>query len=248
MLFNGQEGLPVAEMSPWVDLRVPPKHVKLPQIEAISHRRFLKTHLPVDALVFNPKVKYIYSGRDGRDIVWSLYNHHFNANEKWYGALNDTPGRVGPPIDPPPAFVVDYYLDWLNKDGFPFWSFWDNVRTWWEIRNLTNVQFVHFANLKADLPTRIREIAQFLDITIDESKFEDILLHCSFEYMKAHADKSVPLGGLFWDKGAKVFMNKGKNGRWKDILSPEQSQLFEDMAVEKLGQDCAHWVITGEMS
>jgi aryl sulfotransferase len=30
---------------------VPPKAVKLPAVEAQAHRRVLKTHLPVDALV-----------------------------------------------------------------------------------------------------------------------------------------------------------------------------------------------------
>jgi aryl sulfotransferase len=57
LLFNGEEGLPVADMSPWMDLRVPPKNVKLPMVDAQKHRRFLKTHLPVDALVFSPKAK-----------------------------------------------------------------------------------------------------------------------------------------------------------------------------------------------
>jgi aryl sulfotransferase len=80
LLFDGAENLDVSEMSPWLDLRVPPKEEKLAAVEAQIHRRFLKTHLPVDALVFSPQAKYIYIGRDGRDIVWSLYNHHANAN------------------------------------------------------------------------------------------------------------------------------------------------------------------------
>ena len=102
LIFGGDPELPVAEMSPWLDLRVPPKEIKLPLVEAQTHRRFIKTHLPVDALVFSPKAKYLYIGRDGRDVVWSMYNHHANANQVWYEALNDTPGRVGPPIEQPP--------------------------------------------------------------------------------------------------------------------------------------------------
>jgi hypothetical protein len=70
LLFGGAHDVPVAQISPWLDLRVPPKAVKLPVVEAQTHRRFLKTHLPVDALVFSPKAKYIYIGRDGRDVVW----------------------------------------------------------------------------------------------------------------------------------------------------------------------------------
>jgi aryl sulfotransferase len=59
LLFDGDRNVEVAEMSPWLDLRVPPKEVKLPLVEAQTHRRFIKTHLPVDALRFSPEAKSI---------------------------------------------------------------------------------------------------------------------------------------------------------------------------------------------
>lgn len=247
LIFNGQEGLPVADMSPWIDLRVPPKEVKLPEVEKLTHRRFLKTHLPVDALVFSPKAKYVYIGRDGRDVVWSLYNHHANANELFYEAMNDTPGRIGPPIEPPPDSVQQYFHDWLEQDGFPFWSFWENARTWWEIRDLPNVLLIHFAKLKADMPGEIRRIAAFLDLEIDEAQWEKILEHCSFDYMKAHAAESVPLGGALWEGGAKTFLHQGANGRWHDTLSPEECAAYEQKAVAELGKACAEWLESGTL-
>lgn len=242
LLFQGKEGLDVAAMSPWLDLRVPPKEVKLPEVEQQSHRRFIKTHLPVDALVFSPKARYLYIGRDGRDVVWSMYNHHLNANAAWYEALNDTPGRIGPPIEPPPEDVVQYFRDWLDRDGHPFWPFWENVRSWWEIRDLPNVMLLHFAELKQDMPTQIRRIADFLAIEVDESHWPDILEHCSFDYMKAHATQSVPLGGAFWDGGAKTFINKGTNGRWRDLLTEEDISRYEVRAREELGEACSEWL------
>jgi aryl sulfotransferase len=89
-----------------VDFRIPSLDIKMPMIEAQTHRRFMKTHLPVDALVFSEKVKYIYIARDGRDVVWSLYNHHSTANDAWSEALNETPGLVGPPMDRPVDNIV----------------------------------------------------------------------------------------------------------------------------------------------
>ena len=246
LLFNGEEGLEVAAMSPWLDLRVPPKEIKLPEVEAQQHRRFLKTHLPVDALVFSPSVKYIYIGRDGRDVVWSMYHHHKTANDEWYKALNETPGLVGPPIERPVDSVKQYFLDWLEKDGYPFWPFWENVKSWWEIRELPNVFMLHFAKLKEDMPREIRRIADFLDVPVNESVFSKIVEHCSFNYMKNHAAQSVPLGGAFWEGGATTFINKGTNGRWRDILSAEEIRLYERTAVEKLGQECASWLATGD--
>jgi len=245
MMYGGDPDLPVAELSPWLDLRIPPKEVKLPEVEAQTHRRVIKTHLPVDALVFSPRAKYVYIARDGRDVVWSMYNHHLNANAAWYAALNDTPGLVGPPIGPPPADVLVYFQDWLERDGYPFWSFWENIRTWWEIRELENVFLLHFNSLKQDMPGEMRKLAAFLEIPIDESRWDSIVDYCSFEWMKANATKSVPLGGAFWDGGAETFINKGTNGRWKDMLSPEASRAYEAKAVSELGEECALWLATG---
>lgn len=246
LLFNGQEGLPVAEMSPWLDLRVPPKAIKLPEVEAQKHRRFLKTHLPVDALVFSRNAKYIYIGRDGRDVVWSMYNHHANANATWYEALNETPGRIGPPIEPPPDSIIEYFRDWLKNNGHPFWPFWENIRSWWQIRELPNVKLVHFTDLKSDMPGEMRQIADFLDIPMQEENWDDIVHHCTFDYMKANATPSVPLGGAFWDGGAETFVHKGTNGRWRDLLPKAECSAYEQQAVEELGSDCARWLAFGK--
>ena len=245
MLFNGAPDLAVAEMSPWLDLRVPPKEVKLPMVNAQTHRRMIKTHLPLDALVYSPKAKYLYIARDGRDVLWSLYNHHSNANQAWYDALNDTPDRVGPPIERPGADVRHYWREWLNGDGYPFWSFWQNIRTWWQIRELPNVMFFHFNDLKSDMPGQMRRMAEFLDIPVDETQWKNILEYCSFDWMKKNATKSVPLGGAFWDGGAETFINKGINGRWKEVLSQGESAEYEARALQELGPECATWLANG---
>jgi Sulfotransferase domain len=149
LIFGGREGIDVAKLSPWLDMRFPPKEEKLALLEAQEHRRFIKTHLPADALVFSPDAKYIYVARDGRDVVWSLYNHHANVTEEWQARVNDAPDRVGPPLTPPPASIRQYFLEWLEGDGYPFWSFWEHVSSWWAIRHLPNVLFLHFCGSQA---------------------------------------------------------------------------------------------------
>ena len=244
LIFNGKEGLNLPELSPWLDLRFPEKQIKHELLNTQQHRRFIKTHLPVDALVFSPRAKYIYVARDGRDVLWSFYNHHIKASEQWYAAINDTPGRVGPPIEPPPDSITKYYHDWLDRDGYPFWPMWENVQSWWDIRHLPNVYLVHFVKLKGDMAGEIRKIARFLDFDMDELNWDDIVVHCSFEYMKAHADQCIP--GELFEGGSKSFINKGVNGRWQEVLTPEDIKKYETIAAEKLTPDCAHWLATGE--
>ena len=246
LLFNGEEDLEVADMSPWMDLRIPPKEIKLPLVEAQTHRRFVKTHLPTDALVFSDKVKYIFIGRDGRDIVWSLYNYHTVANKAWYSGLNKTPGRIGPPMERPPDSIKQYYHEWLDRDGHPFWPYWENVRSWWAIRKLPNVLLIHFANLKHDMPGTIRQIAEYLNIPVDDNKWESIVMHCGFDYMKENATKSVPFGGVLWKGGLQSFIYKGINGRWREILEKNEIEKYDHMAAKELSPECAQWLATGE--
>lgn len=40
--------------------------------EALEHRRFFKSHLPLDALPYREEAKYIYVGRDTRDVFMSM--------------------------------------------------------------------------------------------------------------------------------------------------------------------------------
>jgi aryl sulfotransferase len=245
LIFQGDESVPVAVSSPWWDMRVIPPEVR-EMIKAQPHRRVVKTHLPLDALVFSPKAKYLYIGRDGRDVVWSLYNHHSSFRPETYDMFNSVPGMVGDPLAPPDPDIRRYYRTWLEQDGAPFWSFWENVTTWWGARHLPNVRLVHFNNLKSDLAAEMKAIADFLEIDIPAARWPQVVEHCTFDYMKAHAELYAPLGGMPWEGGASTFINKGVNGRWRDVLSPADSLAYERMAIEKLGADCARWLMTGE--
>ncbi|AJQ97634.1 sulfotransferase domain-containing protein [Gynuella sunshinyii] len=248
LIFSGEETHDVAEISPWLDFAFSPKEAVLAQLEAQAHRRFIKTHLPADALLFNDNAKYIYIGRDGRDVLWSLYNHVVNIDHDQQRQLAEKSGKTELPQMPRlDMSVVEYFHYWLDHDGEPFWSFWHHIRSWWSLRNSPNVYLVHFANLKQDMAGEIRRIADFIEQPIDESVWPDILQHCSFEHMKSHAEKYVPAGGSIWKGGARTFMNKGNNGRWRDVLSAAEIEKYEQLVARELDSDCAHWLATGEL-
>src|SRR5258708_1945729 len=221
LLFGGDPDLEVARLSPWLDMQVPPKEENLAMLAAQTHRRFVKTHLPVDALVFSRRARYIYIGRDGRDVVWSMYNHAANMTQEFRDQLNRLPGDLGPPATPPPSDIRQFWRGFLDHDNIGRQSMWENVRGWWAIRDLPNVRLIHFANLKRDLPGEMCRIAAFLEIPIDESRWDAIVEYCTFAWMKAHAAKIAPRGASSWEGGAKVFFNQGWNGRWSDPLTPE---------------------------
>ena len=244
LIFNGAENVDVHALSPWVDLRIIPQPV-IDGLEQQTQRRFVKTHLPVDALVFSPKAKYIFVGRDGRDAVWSLFNHHINATDGYFTAFNDTPGRVGPRLERGSDSVRDFYDAWFKGDGFPYWPVWENIRSWWNIRHLPNIKLVHFNDLKKDLAGSIKAVGDFLEIYPDSQTLKKIVEHCTFDYMKNHAEHMAPRGGIMWNGGATTFINKGTNGRWRDTLTSEDIGDYEARALAELGPDCARWLEHG---
>lgn len=244
LIFRGREDIDVHRLSPWYDLRVLPPEARQ-AVAAQQHRRFLKTHLPVDALVFSPEARYIYVGRDGRDAAWSFHNHHSNGTDEYFQLYNSGLPEGFPVLDRGPEDPHEFYRQWFDGNGFPIWPFWENVRGWWAVRGLPNVMLVHFNDLKADLEGGIRRIAAFLDIDADAETLALAVAHSGFDYMKSHAAAVAPRGGVLWKGGAETFINKGSNGRWRDRLTAEEVEAYERRAVQELGPQCARWLAEG---
>ena len=224
----------------WLDMRITPFQAIMDAYEAQTYRRSIKTHLPLDALVFSPKARYIVVGRDARDMVWSAYHHQASYTDEDLGLFNSPSGRPGPLVSRPDRDIRDYYLHFLEHDelpGFGFEPFWPHVQGWWNARRLPNVLLVHYANLKADLPGQVRRIATFLNIEINEANFSAIVEHCGFDYMQASVrPENRPM------------FHKGVNGRWKDVLGPAEIARCDEVAARNLTPDCAHWLAAGELA
>ena len=247
LIFRGA-AFAVLSSSPWVDFRLHPLDQVMEMLEAQKHRRFLKTHLPLDALVFAPQAKYLYVGRDGRDVAWSLYNHHAGFSDRAYELINSLPGRVGPPLERPTSNILQYYREWLDGGGLPLGgSFWEHNQGWWDARHLPNVLLVHFNNLKTDLPGEMRRIASFLDIKIEEELWPSLVEHCGLDDMRKTASADSQLLDVVFKEGANTFFHKGTNGRWRDVLSSADVQRYVELALANLTPACTHWVATGEM-
>nr|WP_167699510.1 sulfotransferase domain-containing protein [Xanthomonas fragariae] len=248
LFFAGEPETEVARLSPWVDSVYPDKTSKYQLLSGQTHRRFLKTHLPADALVLSQQARYIYVGRDGRDIVWSLYDHQRGVSADAQARLDaQTQNGSRLKVMPPPTCTVTEYFDtWLERDGTPLWPFWEGARSWWALRDFPNVLFVHFSQLLGDLPAQVRRICRFLDISLPESRRAAVLEHCSFEYMREHAARYVPQGAGFWRDGGRAFFNRGQNGRWQAVLSASANDRYLQRAEKELGPDCARWLATAE--
>ena len=88
--------VPQDDLSPWLDALFAPLDEVQTLLDGLTNRRYIKTHLPLDALVYFENVKYIVVGRDGRDVFASMWNHWNNMNPEAIDEMNNDPERLGP--------------------------------------------------------------------------------------------------------------------------------------------------------
>lgn len=244
--------------STWFDFRLPPQETHKSILSAFKGRKLLKTHSPLDAIPFSRDIKYIYVGRDGRDCFMSLMNNFRNASDAFYNAINQDLEGIDSPF---PRFVeeehneVKLFDKWISEgwpamegetDGWPYWSLFDNVASWWLAKNEPNVLFIHFNDLKRDLVACIQKIADFIEVDVPESVYPILAQKLSFEGLKAsalaNASGVISPPGFFWNNGLEDFFFKGTNGRWRNLLSAEQVAKYEEIAASKLPHECNMWL------
>src|SRR3954466_182634 len=72
LIFDGPTfPAPLDEVSPWLDKNISPLAEVTEALAAQTHRRFIKTHTPLDGLPLHPEVTYLVVGRDPRDVAIS---------------------------------------------------------------------------------------------------------------------------------------------------------------------------------
>jgi aryl sulfotransferase len=240
---------PLGQLSPWLEVRIHPLELVLTGLGQQTHRRFIKTHLALDGLPFHPDLKYIYIGRDARDVFMSIWNHYRGFTEAAINRFNIVPGRTGPELPRCPDDIHEHWRNWMTRgsfewetEGYPWWSNLHNVQSWWNYRHLPNILFVHYADLLADFESEARRIARFLAIDVPEAVWPMITRNCSLAEMRNTAEKSEPALKMLFQDGAKTFFNKGTNGRWRDVLSEDELALYDAAAKRELTPDCRRWL------
>jgi aryl sulfotransferase len=257
----GRLPLPLSDLSPWVDMRLPPLEEVIEGLERQEHRRFVKSHLPLDALPYFPEVRYIWVARDTRDVFMSLWNHYSSHTDAAYErfAAGDPEGG---PLPRCPENPRDFWRAWITRasfpwepDGWPYWSHHYHAASFWRYRHLPNLLAVHYSDLLADLPGQMRRVAGFVGIDVPEEDWTALVEAARFHSMRAEAirqeaEKSQPdAPGIFsraFKDGAASFFYKGTNGRWRDILTSEDLALYESAAAA-LDAELRAWMEGGSL-
>jgi aryl sulfotransferase len=227
-------------------------------LEAQSHRRSVKTHVPFDAVPRFDEVKYIHVSRDGRDVCLSYHNHCMGfrpealARMDAIGLADPTLRRPYPRVDPDPAV---HFHNWITtgaitgqQDGTPYLSYFAYERSFFDARKAQNLLFVHYNDLQADLLGEMRRIADFLEIDASDGDIERMAGSATFAAMRKEAAKLIPNVAKNFEGGALRLVNKGQSGRWRGVYDEADVDLFIQKLRKAVPEPYADWLLAGRIA
>lgn len=254
LVFASAEPFAVQDSSPWPDFRMAPPGTAAELGARLSHRRFLKSHLPFDALPVHEGVKFIHVARDGRDAAMSFYHHKSNytpATEARMYEVTRTDPRYGDDFVFVPTDPAAHFRDWVmgpeDHMGDPGGSYFEIENSFWAARHDPAVLLVHFNDLKADREGEMRRIAAFLGIAVPDTLWPALVEAAGFEAMKQASDTLMPRAADAWRGGGKTFINQGTNGRWQGTCHPEDLAAYDARVADAFTPELAAWCEHGRL-
>jgi hypothetical protein len=258
---TGDLPAPLPVLSPWLDWLVVPRDTVFATLAAQRHRRFIKTHTPLDGLPLDPRVTYVVVARHPLDMAVSLHHQSANLDRARLREVTGTPHaptRSAAPPDAPPdgppagpsdasSGVREALLRWIDRDVDPaealdslpgvLWHLGDA----WRRRHDHNVLLVHYDDLSADLGVEMRRLAGRLGIDVPEAQWPELVDAAGFTRMRADAHRLAPdpVGIL---KDTSAFFRRGSSGGGRELLDAAELDRYRRRAAAMAPADLLTWL------
>ena len=219
---------PLWHLSPWLDHVVMPPEMLFAQLDAQPHRRFIKTHTPLDGLPYYPYVTYLVSARHPLDMFVSLRHHLENQGAALTGSPHGDLARW-------------YADDGLFPESLPavMWHLTDA----WNRRFWPNVLLLHYDDLVVGLETQMRYLAWRLGIGVPEAAWPTLVAAAGFDQMRSHAGHLVPAVGHGRIRDSAAFFRRGTPGA-REIFTAEEVAHYQARVAALAPPDLLEWLHT----
>jgi aryl sulfotransferase len=239
---------PLSKLSPWLDWLIAPRADVYDQLAAQEHRRFIKTHTPLDGLPIDSRVTYVVTGRHPLDTAVSLYHHRGNLDRERIHELAGRPGSEPAADHSPP--LHQWLLEWIEQDVEPrdsldslpgvMWHLTDA----WGRRATQDVVLVHYDDLVHDLDAEMRRLAGRLAVAVPEERWPALVEAATFAQMRERATSIAPdPSGVLRDRTA--FFRRGSSGAGAEALRHSELDRYYRRASTLAPPDVLEWLHHG---
>ncbi|HEU5434326.1 MAG TPA: sulfotransferase domain-containing protein [Thermomicrobiales bacterium] len=244
-------------MSPWLDMCNRPLAEVQSALASQTHRRFIKTHTPLDGLRLRADVTYLVVGRDPRDVAISFEHHAANLDFARFLELRAAAvGNEDLAELPAPRFLasdpVERFRTFIADETraappLTLASVLHHLDTGWRRRSDPNVALFHYADLQADLAGELLRLARVLGIRCSPQRARDLAPEASLARMRERAADVAPVAAQGHWKDVSAFFRSGATGEWRDRLAASDLAAYEARVAALVGPDLAAWAHGGRL-
>ncbi|MCV7008371.1 sulfotransferase domain-containing protein [Mycobacterium gordonae] len=269
LVFDGPElPGPLSTVSPWFDQTIRPLDEVVGVLEAQTHRRFMKTHTPLDGLILDDRVTYICVGRDPRDAAVSMLFQTANMDRDRMRVLHDAavpahhrPGPPGPqPLrEPAERGPVEEFRDWMEGPAHPppgvgfappkgigtLANILDQFGKTWERRHMPNVALFHYADFQQDLVGELIRLGAVLGFDVSYDRAAELARYASLDEMRSRAAEVAPntTDGIWHSNES--FFRSGGCGEWQQYFGFAEYRRYNDRINQLAPPDLLAWAHEG---
>jgi aryl sulfotransferase len=226
-------------ISPWFDSEFEPLDRCVETLDAQDHRRFVKTHTPLDGIPFFESSTYFVVYRNPIDTYFSSRHHRLNLRERPESAHLDPDPRVGFR-----AWIEDPFKPGVGEQQ-SLQGYAHHFRTFRDYSHLDSIHFFHYSDMKRDLPSVIRRMAEALGLPVSPDRVAAICELVSFAEMKRQSSVFSPGAGKSVFTSDDAFFRSGTNDQSVGVLTPDDIALYEERVTDLLTSAERLWVEQG---
>ncbi|WP_299031111.1 sulfotransferase domain-containing protein [uncultured Sulfitobacter sp.] len=227
---------------PWVDIRFREISEVAERLEAMTHRRSMKSHTPMDGLPLADRGQYICVFRHPLDAHFSYRSHIRNIPitffDGWY------------PEDDTDGITFRRFLDGgpegFDGDAMPLAHIVRHYKAASAVADRPNVSLFHYADMTRDLAGTFARVAALLGVDHPPHVMAQLVQAATFDNMRANATRFAPSGGKGFMRSDTDFFQSGSSGKWIGTLSEEDLSTYDYLMEGYLTDEERAWLEYGD--
>ena len=170
----------------------------------------------------------------------------------WFPLLTLTSGK---PLSPyahvhlpavftTPCFQFQLFVDYFMEGNMVVVPVIEHMIEAWNLRHHPNMCFLFYEDMKKDLRSQLRKVAQFLGKSFSDEQIDKLAEHLHIDNFRhnpwVNVEDMKDAGVMHKERGS--FIRRGKTGDWKNHFTADMTAKFDKWMSEKLKGTDLHFI------
>ena len=225
----------IGTTSRWLDSKFNDEEEMMGFLKTQTHRRYIKTHTPLDGIIYDEACVYLAVYRHPIDVFFSAQNHLKNMKgDHLHHLIVDDVNEGFQRFVSQPTSATQNIGETLESLVMHYLSF-----AKWQL--LPNIHIFHYADMSRNLRHTVSALSETLGCGFEDDLIDKITSAATFSKMKKNATKYAPSADReIWKDNAQFF-ESGTSNKWEGNLSKASLSMYNDRMSELLPSNHQTW-------